>query len=344
MPKSLALVVGAGACKEVRLPVGTELKRFIATALNIKYEFGRQRVSGDSVIDGAFRILERDINPLLHCAGRIAAAMPQALSIDNFIDSHRDEVSIALCGKLAITRCILEAERSSTLYFDPSNIYNTIDFTHTENTWFNAFFQLLTENCSSADIPKRLSNVAIVCFNYDRCIEHYLFSSLKNYYSLSDADATQALKSLEIYHPYGVVGALPWQDPTTGIAYGGSPNSHKLIELIKGLRTFTEGVDPAQSHIAAIRSALSGAQRIAFLGFAFHRLNMDLLFPPLGEETEYKDITVYATALGISMSDKELIGDELSVRARIPRERIQMRADVKCADLFHEYWRNLSLL
>ena len=102
MPKSLVLVVGAGASKEVNLPVGAELRTRIATALDIKYYDGYKRSSGDGTIDEAFRELVRetnpqqqDINPFLHSSWRIRDAMPQAISIDNFIDSHRNDERFA---------------------------------------------------------------------------------------------------------------------------------------------------------------------------------------------------------------------------------------------------------
>lgn len=63
MSKSLVLVVGAGASKEVGLPIGAELRSKIAEALNIQYEYGRTQVSGSKHIDNAFRVLVEDLNP-----------------------------------------------------------------------------------------------------------------------------------------------------------------------------------------------------------------------------------------------------------------------------------------
>ena len=156
--KTLVLIVGAGASKEVNLPVGAELRTRIAQALDIRYEDGYRRSSGDGAVDEAFRALVRansqnslNINPYLHSSWRIRDAMPQAISIDNFIDSHRDDGRIAICGKLAIARCILLAEAESALSVNRQIRNPQIDFTGVENTWFNAFFQLLTENCQESD-------------------------------------------------------------------------------------------------------------------------------------------------------------------------------------------------
>jgi hypothetical protein len=343
--KSLVLVVGAGASKEVNLPVGTELKMQIAKVLDIKYEHFRKE-SGDDIIDASFRILcpNQDINSYLGAAWRVRDAMPQAISIDNYIDSHRLDEKIAICGKLAITRCILAAESKSLLKVDRRNIYNRPDFSALEPTWFNAFFQLLTVNCQKSDLPERLEKVAIICFNYDRCIEHFLYLSFQNYYNMTPDEARDTLACLEIYHPYGMVGKLPWQgDKLNGIEFGDTPSPKQLLSLADELRTFTEGVDPAMSNISALQSALLMANRIAFLGFAFHSLNIQLLFPGLDDGTKRRYCPVYATALGISSADIQVIKQEIIKRGGISHEHINFNNDIKCSQLFSEYWRSLSL-
>lgn len=348
--KSLVLVIGAGASKEANLPVGAELKRQIATALNIRFEYGIRMSSGNDLIAEAYSILaatpdgrSRDINPLLQASWRIRDAMPQAISIDSFIDTHRSDELIAVCGKLAIARCILAAESNSSLKVDTSNIYNKMNFGRLEGTWYNAFFQLLTESCPKEDLPSRFSAVAIICFNYDRCIEHYLHSALQNYYALTPVEATIALKALEIHHPYGTVGALPWQNLGGGFEFGASPRATQLVAFAKQIRTFSEGTDPDTSDVSAIRESLSMAERIAFLGFAFHRLNLELLCPTELPSTEAGGRCVYATAVGISKADAHVIARDLSRLGAIKESGVQIRTDLTCGQLFQEYWRSLSI-
>lgn len=349
-PKSLVLVIGAGASKEANLPVGAELKRQIAVALDIRFEYGIRKLSGDDLIYEAYRILaatpdgrSADINPLLRASLRIRDAMPQAISIDSFIDTHRSDESIAVCGKLAIARCILAAESKSSLKVDTSNIYNRMNFRRLEDTWYNAFFQLLTESCPKEDLPSRLAAVVIICFNYDRCIEHYLHSALQNYYALTPVEATTTLKALEIHHPYGTVGALPWQDPGGGFEFGASPRAKQLVAFAGQIRTFSEGTDPDKSDVSAIRESLSMAERIAFLGFAFHRLNLELLFPAELPSTEARGRSVYATGLGISKADAIEIAYDLRRLGAIRDDGVEIRTDLTCGQLFREYWRSLSI-
>jgi len=346
--KSLVLVLGAGASKEVNLPIGNELKLQIAKHLDFKFEeFSQSLKSGDQNILQALYLAARrsdqsqgDINPLIEVSRLIHDGMPMAISIDNFIDSHGKDDRVALCGKLAIAQCILQAEARSKLFVNPSNINNKLNFSAIENTWFNSFFQLLTENCQKEDISERLKNVAVISFNYDRCLEHYLYLAFQTYYGITAHESAQLLASLEIHHPYGKVGALPWMNQTNGsIGFGTTPHHAQLLEISKLLRTFTEGTDPSVSNINAIRNTVSGAERLLFLGFAFHRINLDLLFSGLSSKTN----KVFSTALGISSNNCVQIKNELSKKAHHPYDNIFIHNDLTCAQLFVEYSRSLSL-
>ncbi len=343
--KSLVLVLGAGASKEVGLPTGIELTSEIARLLDIRIKGGRQE-SGDYEIKEALHLIAKatdppdKVNQFLHTCRRIRDAMPQAISIDNFIDCHADESKIAVCGKLAIAKAILTAESKSTIRIDKGN--NKIDFAQNSSTWFNSFFQILTENCRAEALPERLSSVGVITFNYDRCFEHYLFNAIQNYYGVNADRAAEILQSLEIHHPYGMVGGLPWMRRQTSIDFGADVNSRDLIPLSNQLRTFTEGTDPTDSNIELVRATINGTTRIIFLGFAFHRLNMDLLFGATVSPAKVAH-RVFGSALGISPSDCNVILNDLSARIGLAHDLIQVRNDTTCANLVQEYRRSLSL-
>jgi len=344
------IVVGAGASSEVGLPVGAELKRRIADLLDIRFEDGYRQDAGDRTICDAFRVVversvlpTRDINPYLHVCWRIRNAMPQALSIDNFIDVNQGDEKLELSGKLGIAKAILEAERNSRLFIDPRGRDPRIEFHALENTWFASFLQLLTENCRLDDLERRLSTIAAIVFNYDRCLEQFLFHALQNYYSIDAAHTTALLSKLTIYHPYGQIGALPWQNVRQNMPYGAEPSAVQLLDVAQQIRTFTEGTDPASSHIGAIRSRLVDSQIIMFLGFAFHPLNLDLLSPQGAQHPEPDQVRYFATAKGISDPDCRMIARELAQLAGAPEGHISLHNGFGCQQLFREYWRTLSL-
>ncbi len=101
-------VIGAGASKEVKLPTGNELKLRIFHRLDIRYESHVRTGTGDSVILEALRNYhdqtdpKSDINAYLHEAWKIRDALPYAISIDNYIDAHRDnkELNCVLSWRL----------------------------------------------------------------------------------------------------------------------------------------------------------------------------------------------------------------------------------------------------
>ena len=346
--KKTLYIVGAGASREAGLPTGHKLKETIADLLDMRFDFSEQ-ISGDDYICDALRIYvsqpeiqEKDINPYLHAARRIRDAMPQAISIDSFIDTHNGDKKIELCGKLAIVRSILDAERNSKLYIDPSNSNNRLNFSALEKTWYASFMKLLSENCTKENLPKRLKSVALIVFNYDRCIEHFLYNSLQNYYGLKPHEAEKLVNEIEIYHPYGVVGNLPWQGDQS-VPFGAEPDAQILLTLAHQIKTFTEGTDPESSNIAAIHDRVSRANPIVFLGFAYHKLNMELLWPKGRIFNTTEPRSCFGTAMGISEHDCERIKREMSPSYKRTMTALEIRKDLHCCDLFKEYWRSLPL-
>jgi hypothetical protein len=349
--KRTVFVLGAGASNEVQLPVGAELKKKIATILDIRFERGYRMVSGDDKIVEALRIADaaagphaRDLNSYLHAARRISRAMPQAISIDNFLDAHQGDAKVELCGKLAIIRSILTAEQNSALHFSRARHDSTLDYGRLDGTWFTSFFQLLTENCRATELKARLACVALVIFNYDRCLEHYLYQALQTYYAISAAEAASLIQGMEIYHPYGTVGSLPWYSSTDAIEFGDDPSPNQLLKHSARINTFMEGTDPASSDITAIQETLRVSMRLVFLGFAFHYLNLDLLLPAKSAGVATHIRRVFATGIGISNSDAAVISADLASRGGFGAEDIAIKTDLKCGQLFREYWRSMSLL
>jgi hypothetical protein len=349
MSKSLVLVIGAGASSEVKLPLGYELKNKIADTLKIEGDNFSSNVQ-DYLINRAIDYLSRQNSnnqdyrsQLLNAAWQIHEAMPLASSIDNFIDARRADPLIAICAKIAIARIILKAESNSSLYVDKSNIYNTLDFKSIASTWFCSFFQLLTENCAQQDLKQRFRSIAIVCFNYDRCIEHFIFSALQTYYRLSQEDVKILLEDLDIFHPYGTVGKLPWQDKNEGISFGDEPNERKLVALANKIRTFTEGTDESSSQINTIRETLLSAKRIAFLGFAFNSQNLELLFSPDEHPQKQNNCQIYATAKGISDDDVQAIVFSLEESLLTHQVPAKINNKIPCSDFFNFYRFSLSL-
>lgn len=341
-------IIGAGASQEAGLPVGDQFKNRICTLLDLRFEHGGQHIGGDDLILRALRILAQypdgrpgDVNPYIQKARHIKNSMPLSISIDNFIDAHPDDDKVAACGKLAIVRSILQAEGGSKLYFDKSNIYNTINTSSLAETWYSPFFKLLTENCSYGDkLKERFESIVLIVFNYDRCIEHFLYHSLQIYYDISGDKASELISCLNIYHPYGTVGSLPWQATADSTDFGVEPNPPELVQLAGKIKTFTEGTDPESSEISEIRSHINIAPKLVFLGFAFHKLNMELIASDK-EGSHARPVKCYATTHGFSESDKKAIGLQIRHLRNGTWGEIGMAAK-KCSAFFKEFSKSLA--
>jgi hypothetical protein len=351
----LVIVLGAGASKEVKLPTGTELVDRIADVLDFPLGAGSMSGHGSrEIYECLHRLAQAPIPSNKHdyvrgsaeqyfnAAKTIRNAMPLAPSIDNFIDSRRDISFIAEVGKFAISSCILEAERASLLFVDYRNSRNRLDFSVAKNTWFEALFKLMCQHCSPKELMERFSRLTIISFNYDRCAWFYFREAFRSYYELSETQAEEILSKVKFYYPYGSVGEISESSTEVVLRFGDRPTSDQLTQSAARLKTFTEGTDHGASQIDAIRNAIAGTKTLIFLGFAFHPLNLKLLYGQSPAGAVRRDCEVIATAMGISDSDKDEIVTELLVLAGYPKDDVHLHQGVTAAQLISMYGRRLA--
>lgn len=349
MAKQLIAIVGAGASSELGLPIGSQLKEHISKLLRIEFDdWGSKLERGDRSICEALRAYaaeiydgQRLINPFLPDLHHISDAMPQAISIDHFINDQRGRGNIDICGKLGISRAILLAEKTSSLYLKDERRDERIDFSKTETSWLNPFARIITQSCTSDELAERFSHIGLVIFNYDRCVEHFIYYWLQSYYKMGPDKAAELVQCLDIYHPYGTVGPLPWQNQQQGVSYGCDPHPDQLLKIAKQIKTFTEGTDPSSSDICGIRELISDAERVVFLGFAFHALNLDLLRSAARANVSQR--AIYGTALGVSDVDLGIIQVELANMFNCGSDFVRLRSKLSCNKIFSEFNRGLSV-
>ncbi len=336
-------ILGAGSSQEVGLPVGNQLKEIIAKNIKIEFADGYHQSSGSTHITNALNQISSqrnggfpNINPYLEKLCTLINALPLAISIDNLLDAHKEDEKISVCGKLGIVSSILEAERKSSLFF---NVYknNCFNIGQSNNTWFSELLKLLTENVSKSEISNIFTNVDFINFNYDRCLEHYLFHTIQTYYNLSRIEIFNVINKLKVFRPYGVVGKLDWQDNNLQSVPYGSDNAD-LSNLYRGIKTFNEQIHD-ESVISSIKKLIEEAETIVFLGFAYHRQNTELL--RIVERSQVKRIL--GTAFGLSNSDCIEIKNELISTFALHRSSlIELKQDLKCKDLLIQYGRTLT--
>lgn len=346
------IVLGAGASKEVGLPVGYELKNEIRSLLDMKFDHERQ-LNGDTAIWAAILQQMRDDDAYndkesvkySNACRIISNGLPQSESIDYFIHSHREDEKIEFCGKLSIVRSILQAERNSNLYIDTRNLETTFNIHKVGDTWFNLFFKLLTSRYTVDEIPKRLSNITFIVFNYDRCIEHFLYYSLQRVYSIDGNMSAEVLQNLTIYHPYGTVGDLPWQSSSDYVEYGDNPNSEQLLKSLSLIKTFTESTKEAglvPPETVAMRKCIAEADTVLFLGFSFQELNLQLLHHQ-GATDRIRSSQCYYSAYGLTNSDHAAVAKLLRKYLKFKQDKLNWELSLKCNAFFVEFGKTLSL-
>ena len=328
-------ILGAGSSAEIGFPLGKELAEKIGLKMDVRFEDGFTPV-GDGDFDLYNQVTHQrrvEASRFQRAAWRIRDGIGLAQSIDDFLDQHRTNEYVNKYGKAAIVKSILEAERSSSLYYNPFEDQR-FDVSKFSDTWFVRFMHILGRNLPTEEIETIFAKVAFIIFNYDRCVEFFLLNALQVLYGIDEAYAKGCMAGLHIIHPYGTV--------PDNIPFGST--AVNCSELVSGIKTYTEQAGDASmsEHLIA---ELDEAEHIVFLGFAYHEQNMRLLAPKK-ELPSSKQI--FGTAYGMSESDVEVVGHQIDAwfmgrNATAYRSRmIRLENKLKCAGLFENYDRSIG--
>ncbi|HEY1473845.1 MAG TPA: hypothetical protein VGF53_07150 [Pseudolabrys sp.] len=338
-----ALIIGAGSGVDINMPTGEALTETIAKGVNIRFEGGTRKISGtDEVVGALYRFAQSskiDVNTLFAAGRNISQGIYHTRSIDNYIHTHRHDDNIKLVGKVAIVHTILNAEKNSLLMIDETK--HRGEFRKAEavrRTWLRDFLHVLQNAIVAKDnLDSIFENLTIVNFNYDRCIEHFLYQVLQELYLIPKEKAIELIGRLNIYHPYGQVAPLPWQH-SNGLFFGGNPHGYEndLVGFAQNIRTYNEEVEGGK-RLDSIRVALSQAQRFIFLGFHFHAQNMELIKAPISLVNAPR--YAFATTVNRSTADVNAIVDRLKnmLPSRIYPLEMNIHDRLDCKGLFKEF-------
>jgi hypothetical protein len=278
-------VIGAGASAEVSLPLGRDLASTIGKKMDIDG-------LGDKELLNELRPLAESGDDHAEAAARIRDGVILANSIDDFLDQNRDDTLIKTYGKAAIAKSIVEAERKSSMFYADGQ---HIDFTKIANTWYVGFFRGLQKGIARTKLDKIFDRSTFISFNYDRCLEFFLFHALQQSNGIIENNAAEICNAAKIFHAYGCIGGLPYQNNGTTVPFSTDQIKNKCVGLASQIRTYTEEVEQ-DVQFNAIRTAVFKAERVVFLGFGFHQQNLAVLG---GSNTSLRR-NIIATAHGLS--------------------------------------------
>jgi len=334
-------VIGAGASYEAGLPLGSELLRRVAQSTNLGFQHNRL-TRGDAVVHSALRrVLDEGpkvelMNRHIRAAWQVNKAAEQALSIDNVIDAL-ETPEVELVGKIGIALEILRGESQSGHFNHVRERPGELVLEGFDGTWYRGLTQALTEGVRLSNIEDIYNNFSVINFNYDRSLEYYLSHSIAQYYGVELERSRELISRIKIVRPYGRVGKLPWQGGDDASVEFGLANERSVADVSGQIRTFTEQIDD-KSFVQSVDEIFLTAQRVIFLGFAYHPQNMQLI----GRRVE-APIEFLGTVSGISTADSDVVRREINRQFGEDHEtshRITL-ADTRCSQLFNDYWRTL---
>jgi hypothetical protein len=313
--REIVLIVGAGASfDKYGLPLGGQLASGIADDTNFLFEHIVNRpIRGDadlfdSVIYRKFGHDRAKLDLYTAAGHKLSAAIGSTISVDDALYQLSDYPEAVQLGKICIIRSILKAERNSTLKVDGRIGQPPLDAGR--DGWIEQIFSMAITGLKLSDITHAFKRITFINFNYDRCIEHYVFWSLQRL-GLSSGDAGETIQNLKIIRPYGTLGSVVPGVPSF-LGFGAPPPSDPF-GMISRIRTFTES--DALHDKEKLSSALVGASLIVFLGFGFHPQNLKLLtLPP---DQQLRTAKVLATVSGVHEANlpelKSILGSALRV-------------------------------
>lgn len=268
--KPTVLVLGAGASAPYGFPTAEELKRLICDT------FATPDSSAVSFLAGKY-----DHQPDQFVQFREAFRKSGKPSVDEFLEHRTEFVDI---GKLAIAYCLIPFE-------DEEHLFPTSDCRGGD--WYQYLFNKL--NAPFEEFGN--NRLSVVTFNYDRSLEHYLLTTLANSHGRSPDECKQVLAKLPIIHVYGQLSRAPYGEPGSRPYHPDPESSNSAGYAAAGIKILHEA-DPA---LGEAHKLLTEANKVCFLGFSYHQLNVERLTL---KDSSYQR-SVFGTALGLE-------GDEVT--------------------------------
>lgn len=334
------LIIGAGANREIEMPDGPELLSKIAAG----FEFERLQsdVKSRDLVNFA-HLFERvadelgmTYDELVAGATAIREATLVSTNIDAILEQYGHDPAVQAAGKLAIVYYTLQAEAKSTLAPEPRTP-GELPLRGSEN-WLFQLGQLIVKGVPRAKADECFEKLSIVCFNYDRAIEHYLPYVVQRAFGMSIEEAWELVAGrLRIVHPYGVAGRLPYQGDEDIGAPWGENDPENMVTLSRRIYTASQRAASRQFQ-SYLRAEMSRGRRLGFLGFGFDPMNVAMLF----NELEHDNPDMLISLVGIGETEQKAILRLIHRLTGITDDSLITLENMKAFELLRDYGRFLE--
>lgn len=279
------LILGAGASAPYKFPVGSELLATICTDVaNEGKHLCRQLVE----------LAGRQVDELNAFSQALQLSGQQ--SVDTFLEKRPEFLGV---GKEAISCALVPRE------CDPKTLFRLPD------SWYRHLFNKMDVRSLE---EFKANKINFITFNYDRSLEHFLFTTLKNSYNQSDEDTAKALQAISIVHVYGQLGKHPCID-REGRPYGKAlADKDDLSRCAGEIKLFPEK-EVSVDMFSPAHTLLEKAERVAFLGFGYNRTNLERL--QLNRMSEAVK-SFLGTSLGLFKHEKAAIIETIEELSKRP--------------------------
>jgi hypothetical protein len=316
--KRTVFVLGAGASCPYGFPTAGMLRSQILSHFQDQYlDFlcGAGEEIGATRTANGYPSL-RDARHFLECFD-----LSSTKSIDLFLSRNPQFEKV---GKMAICLSILHAEKDSSFR-------EQVEKTEAERDWYFYLYDRLTrEATGKEDYCQFAENrVTFVTFNYDRSLEHFLFTSLLHSFGGIDEQKTKdELNKRPVIHVYGKPAPLPW----------GQDNGQKVLPYARHIDNFASidllGIidniyvvhgQRANPNLERARKKIREAEHVFFLGFGYAKENLEALGIPGALRTEHY---IRGTAMGATR------GELIDIKSRLLGMG-HMRQEILDCDCLH---------
>lgn len=211
----------------------------------------------------------------------------QRNSVDAFLE-HRSE--FLRVGKAAIVSALIARE-------NPNELFRIGD-------WYRYLLSKL--NTSFKDFDK--NKLAVITFNYDRSLEHYLLTALMHSYGKSQEACTEKVAAIPIIHVHGKMGDLlsagkRFRD------YHHDVHQEAVQLAANEIKIIHEGAD-GEPQFAEAKKYIAEADVMCFLGFGYDPVNCKRLLPSL---TSLHERNIFGSALELTPAEIEGVNDTLGL-------------------------------